>query len=188
MLIEPAYFYILIAIVAVLELILFFTVFNLISLNKSFQKTKLKESAVLEKGREKARDIIENAVDHAAELENEVEVNRESLSKQLETNILKSVALKLEKEIDDQVVGFRKAVTDETLNISQKATARYEEEYTKMVQDLEAEKARRWQKLDEDINEVVGKVALRVVGKAISLRDHEQLVVEALEKAKKEIR
>jgi len=53
--------------------------------------------------------------------------------------------------------------------------------------EIESYKKEELKKIDREIYQMLGEVAKKTIGKAIDLSDHEKLVMEALEKAKKEI-
>jgi hypothetical protein len=55
-----------------------------------------------------------------------------------------------------------------------------------MEEELAVYKAERMKKVDEKIFEILRDVAAKAIGKALSLEDHEDIVVKALEDAKKE--
>lgn len=65
------------------------------------------------------------------------------------------------------------------------------ETLNKKVQETEKEienyKKERFKEIDREIYHLLGEVAKKTVGKAIDLSTHEKLVLEVLEKAKKEI-
>lgn len=54
-------------------------------------------------------------------------------------------------------------------------------------QEIENYKKEEFKKIDRKIYQILGEVAKKTIGKAVDLSDHEKLVMEALEKAKKEI-
>lgn len=53
--------------------------------------------------------------------------------------------------------------------------------------EIEGYKKERFEEIDRKIYQLLGEVAKKTIGKTIDLSDHEKLVIEALEKAKKEI-
>lgn len=53
--------------------------------------------------------------------------------------------------------------------------------------EIENYKKERLKEIDQKIYQMLGEVAKKTIGKAIDLSEHEKLVMEALEKAKKEI-
>ena len=56
----------------------------------------------------------------------------------------------------------------------------------KLQEDLQKYKAGKFAQIDQDVNQMVSDVAKQVLGKAIDVSTHEELVKAALERAKKE--
>lgn len=56
----------------------------------------------------------------------------------------------------------------------------------KMEQEMEKYRQNQIKKLDSRINTVIGEVAKQVLGKAVDLKSHQDLIIEALNKAKAE--
>lgn len=56
----------------------------------------------------------------------------------------------------------------------------------KMEKEMEAVKAKRIEELEQKIGIIVSEVSKQVLGRALDLKTHQQLVMEALEKAKAE--
>ena len=71
--------------------------------------------------------------------------------------------------------------------IYQSAKGTLKNKVTETEKEIENYKKERFKELDRKIYQALGEVAKRTIGKAIDLSDHEKLVMEALEKAKKEI-
>ncbi|MBL7078034.1 hypothetical protein ISS42_00015 [Candidatus Shapirobacteria bacterium] len=59
------------------------------------------------------------------------------------------------------------------------------EAYQAMIKEINEEKGKRRQKLDEEIVLIIEEVAKDVLGRSFSLQEHEELIFKALEKAKK---
>ena len=55
-----------------------------------------------------------------------------------------------------------------------------------MEKEIEAYKQARFKEAEAMVTKIVQKVSQEVLNKAINIEDHEKLVVDALEKAKKE--
>ncbi len=70
--------------------------------------------------------------------------------------------------------------------ISQSATKSINQEISKTQKNIEDYKKEKLKEIDEKIYQIIGEVAKKTIGKAIDISDHEQLVMESLEKAKKE--
>ena len=79
-------------------------------------------------------------------------------------------------------------------NISEKVAQIYhlmeeslKEKNIQIEKDIESYKKEKLDKLDREIYLVIGEVAKKTIGKTINLSTHEKLVMEALEKAEKEV-
>jgi cell division septum initiation protein DivIVA len=92
----------------------------------------------------------------------------------------------LQKLAVSELDSFSKNLKKETLNSQVFIGARINEEFETKQKEIEAYKSQRLKLVDQTINEIIAKVAEEVLGKAIPIDEHEALVLEALEKAKKE--
>jgi len=81
---------------------------------------------------------------------------------------------------------FSKNLKKETLNSQVFIGARINEEFETKQKEIESYKSQRMKQVDQTINALIAKVAEEVLGKVIPIDEHEQLVLEALENAKKE--
>lgn len=71
--------------------------------------------------------------------------------------------------------------------IYQSAKGTLNNKVLKTEKEIENYKKERFKEMDRKIYKILGEVAKKTIGKTIDLSDHEKLVMEALEKAKKEI-
>ena len=60
------------------------------------------------------------------------------------------------------------------------------EEYQKLEAEVKKEKEKKFKELDNNIYKVVQDVSKKVIGRAISVSEQEDLVIDALNNAKKE--
>jgi len=88
----------------------------------------------------------------------------------------KNKAGELGKGLDEKISRICQSVTE---TINQKIA-----QTEKNIEDYKKEKLKE---VDQKIYQIIGEVAKKTIGKAIDISDHEKLVIEALEKAKKEI-
>lgn len=84
-------------------------------------------------------------------------------------------ASELSKNLGEEIQGVLKSTIE---TISQKI-----DQAEKNIEDYKKEK---FKEVDQKIYKIIGDVAKKTIGKAIDISSHEQLVMEALEKAKKE--
>lgn len=85
-----------------------------------------------------------------------------------------------------QVDEFSKKLTKDTLNSEVFIGAKIQEQIDQAEKDISEYKQRKLSQLDSSIAHVIEKVASQVIGKTLSLSEHERLVLEAFEQAKKE--
>ena len=105
---------------------------------------------------------------------------------------------KISEEAKNKILELNQAAEKEfikiqetNLKVSTQISQSIRETLTKKVQETEKEidnyKKERFEEIDRKIYQMLGEVAKKTLGKAIDLSTHEKLVMEALEKAKKEI-
>jgi F0F1-type ATP synthase membrane subunit b/b' len=101
-------------------------------------------------------------------------------------NIFRNISKDIEKQSMDEVKNFREILEKETIGSEKIVAEKIEKDYLQMKQELSLYKANKFKQLDSMVNQVLQSVAKQVIGKTLNLRDHQDLVIAALEKAKKE--
>ena len=101
-------------------------------------------------------------------------------------NTLKSVTKDIESDVLADFKEFRDVLEKETINSEKVVKEKIDEEYLTMEKDLEEYKKNKYQKIDEDIYKILYRVSEMVLNQGISYDKHKELVIEALETAKKE--
>lgn len=80
-----------------------------------------------------------------------------------------------------------KTILDTQVNQSQQSVSgKMQEEFSKTQVELNEYKRHQMQKIEAQINDLLIRVSEEILGKVIPLRDHQQLILESLESAKKE--
>jgi hypothetical protein len=101
-------------------------------------------------------------------------------------NTLKTMTKEIESDVIADFKEFRDVLEKETINSEKIVKEKIDEEYLTMEKDLEEYKKQKYQKLDEDIYKVLYRVSEMVLNQGISYDKHKELVIDALETAKKE--
>ncbi len=101
-------------------------------------------------------------------------------------NTLKTMTKDIESDVLADFKEFRDVLEKETINSEKVAKGKIDEEYLAMEKDLEEYKKQKYQKVDEDIYKILYRVSEMVLNQGISYDKHKELVIEALETAKKE--
>ena len=176
------------------------------------QKEMLKKSDhILEEAREKALKIISgaNLFDDSTRKLFDQELKRisegqiktlEKLSYDLlnvyqkELADLKEHNIKtmniISKDIENSTIAdlndFREILKKETFASQKIVESKIEEDYKTTQKEIEDYKLERIKKVEDKIYEIIKNVSTLVLAKSINLDEHEQLVIDALNKAKQE--
>ncbi|MGI8420471.1 MAG: hypothetical protein ACR2LN_07585 [Candidatus Levyibacteriota bacterium] len=101
-------------------------------------------------------------------------------------NTLKSMTKDIESDILADFNEFRTSLEKETINSEKIVKEKIDEEYLTLEKELESYKKQKYEELDQDIYKILYRVSEMVLSQGISFDRHKQLVLEALETAKKE--
>lgn len=176
------------------------------------QKDLLKKSdLILEEAREKALKIIENAnlFDDSTKKLFDQELKRisegqvktlEKLSydllnvyqkelADLKENNIKTMNI-ISKDIESATIAelkdFKEILKMETFASQKIVEGKIEEDYKIVEKEIVDYKTERIKKIEDEIYNIIQNVSKEVLGKTLSREEHEQLVMDALEKAKRE--
>ena len=170
-----------------------------------------KSDGILDEAREKAIKIVANAnlfEDSAKtlfdqELKRTTEAQIKTLEKLsydflrafqkeligLKDNNIKTMG-NISKDIESSVVAelkdYREILKKETYGSQKIVETKIEEAYKTAQIEIEDYKAAQFKKVEIQIYDIIQNVSKIVLNKTLSLQEHEQLVIDALEKAKKE--
>lgn len=95
----------------------------------------------------------------------------------------------LSQGIKDQILTeidqFKEDIHKETIETESEVRLKVEKQYEDMEKSLQEYKAERLRKIDNAIYKIVVQVSKDVIGKGMTLEDHENLIINSLEDAKK---
>jgi vacuolar-type H+-ATPase subunit H len=115
-----------------------------------------------------------------------VKFYKDTLTKQKaeSTHVLEEATHSIEEELKHEVDEFKEVLRKETVGTQKEVEAKIQAEYTKIEKELTAYKTRQLQMIDETIYDILHDVSKRVFGEALSMEDHQELVIKALVEAK----
>jgi len=153
-----------------------------VAMREKKRRVERTEAEVAAAARKKAGKIVDEAQGRALQILGEarlgLEVRKEKLDKRLD---------RLE---DKEMTAFRKSVVGMAQNIEGEALAvvgqKVDEEVEKAKAAVEEYKAAKIAAIDTRAGEAIRMVTAKVLGKALDLAQHKQLVKQAIEEAKKE--
>ena len=99
---------------------------------------------------------------------------------------LKAMTKDIESDILSDFKEFRGSLEKETINSEKVVKEKIDEEYLEIEKELQEYKQKKYEQVDEDIYKILYRVSEMVLSQGITFDKHKQLVLEALETAKKE--
>jgi Skp family chaperone for outer membrane proteins len=152
-----------------------------------------KERAILDEASKKANAIVTNT-QYASN------ISKDSLDQALQ-KMINDIQNQAANSSNSSLINYKNflhEITEKTLVDFQNNTKKFEEDMQKQMQEfrdtllptiqkeLEEYKKERFGQADKKINEIIQKVAEKVFNQSISLEDHQKLIIESLEKCRKE--
>jgi hypothetical protein len=101
-------------------------------------------------------------------------------------NTLKTMTKDIESDVLADFKEFRDVLEKETINSEKVVKEKIDEEYLALEKDLDEYKVQKYQKIDDDIYRILYRVSEMVLNEGIAYDKHKELVIDALETAKKE--
>ncbi len=101
---------------------------------------------------------------------------------QILTNASKDIEVHSLKEVKD----FDTVLEKETVDSQKIIESKIEQEYARVQKEVEDYKNQMLKKADEQIYRIIKEVSKTVIGKSLSLEEHEEFIIDALNKAKRE--
>lgn len=83
-----------------------------------------------------------------------------------------------------EIKDFKNALETETINIEKAVGEKLAVRYDEVKQEVEDYKAKQIAAVDQKINKILVEIAQNLLGKTLNARDHQDLVIKALEEAK----
>jgi len=160
---------------------LVFLVWEYIKLHKLFEKTHYTREQTNQAVHRKALAILDQARESAAKILSEARVGASAHRERLSSRMDAALSAVADREITD----FKKALEAETINIEKAVGQKIATRYDEVKQEVEAYKAKQIAAVDEKINKTVVELAQKILGKTINPREHQELVLKALEEARK---
>jgi len=147
-------------------------------LQKELKRLKDEQQKLIEKANQEYEEIIKSANKKADQIISSSITLNEKIKQEASEAYEKALEKALEK------------LNQENINILNNISKDIEKhtalEYAKLQGDLEEYKKERIKKLEENIYDLLLEVSKQTIGKALSFDEHEELILDALNKAKKE--
>lgn len=100
--------------------------------------------------------------------------------------VFQNVSKDIETSTDEEIKNFKESMEKLTTLSQKEVKKKIDTEYQTTVKEIENYKKEELKKIDSDIYELLEKISKLVLGKALNLSEHEDLIEKSLEQAKKE--
>lgn len=100
--------------------------------------------------------------------------------------VFQNVSKDIEINTMEEIKNFKESMQKLTTSYQEEVRKKIDIDYEAAKKEVEVYRKEELEKIDSGIYEFLGKLSKLVLGKAISLSDHEDLIEKSLEKAKKE--
>lgn len=100
--------------------------------------------------------------------------------------MIKNISKKVERDTISELKDFKEIMRKETIESQKIVGAKIEEDYKKVLKEIDDYKKEKLKNAEDHIYAVLQEISKLVLGKSISIEEHEQLIIDALNKAKEE--
>jgi F0F1-type ATP synthase membrane subunit b/b' len=100
--------------------------------------------------------------------------------------VFQSVSKEIEVDATEEIKNFRESMQKLTTSSEDEIRKKIDTDYESLKVEMENYKKEKLQKIDREIYGLLEEISKLVLGKAINLSDHEDLIERSIEKAKKE--
>lgn len=99
--------------------------------------------------------------------------------------IFQNISNNIEIATLEEIRKFKNIIEQETISSQKMIGNKVDHEYSLAKKDIEVYRQDKLKLIDEKIYEILERISRIVMGKALDLSDHEQLIIQSLEEAKK---
>ena len=107
--------------------------------------------------------------------------------KDQDINLFSTITKTIEKDVAQEMQTFRAVLEKETVSSQKIIETKLQEQYATVGKEVQEYKIQQMTKVDNHIIELVQKTTTLALGKSLSIENHQELVLEALEEAKKQL-
>jgi hypothetical protein len=159
---------------------------------------KKQKELIEDRARERAFKILEEAKDRSLNILKEARIfaeqNNEKLNKRLDRvsdkqlksyeEVLQNISNTVETDALREIEDFRQALQLETLDTQKIVSEKIESQFDAVKKQIEQYREEKMKLVDERVVGIVEDVTRAVIGKNISMDEHAEIIIKALEDAK----
>ena len=153
------------------------------------QNTKQEVDELMKKTHQQAISTIEHSQVLSEEMKKQLTKSLQESAKQ-ESDAYRQVITEVGREIKEEsqevMQDISQEIKQDAVEVQQDFQHQLQVKYDEVNQEVEKYKQQRLSEVDQHISEIIGQVIKEATGKIISLNDQQQLLIDALERAKNE--
>lgn len=100
--------------------------------------------------------------------------------------LLKNIYKGIESDVESDYSQYKDVIKKQTFEAENIAKEKIKQEYEKLEVEVKQYREKMMNKVNDDIYKILINISKTVLGKSLSPNEHEELIIEALNKAKKE--
>lgn len=170
-----------------------------IKTQKRLREIDKKAIKIKEEADGQAREVLSKTLDKVKSVLMESRYLKQDLINDLDKNIRQVIQKEvgdLDKQSDQALLSIQQVAKSEienlqealqmkVLNSQDQVDKEIKEELSRVKKVIESYKEHKLKQVDDEVNKIILEVSEEVLGKALSSNQHQEIVMEALEKAKK---
>jgi F0F1-type ATP synthase membrane subunit b/b' len=133
--------------------------------------------------------MIQNQKSNIEQKSEEISKKHEDEINELNNNIIK-LLINVYKEIEiatrADLENYKAVIKQQTFEAEKIAQERMKTEYEKLEKEIAEKKQERLKQLENNIYKILNNISKDIIGKSLDLTSHEELIINSMEKAKKE--
>lgn len=102
-------------------------------------------------------------------------------------NIVKNISKDIERDVLNEFKDFKEILRRETVASQRVIEEKLEEDYKAVDEEINTYKQQKLKEVDDSIYDALARISEMVLGKAIDSNTHQELILDALNKAKSDI-
>lgn len=171
-----------------------------VEVDKILEEARQKSHQIVEESQQKAAKVVSDAGVFSNELKNKMIVQLDKVSKDYAKDyqgtieaakneavkVISGISNELKGEASREIAAMRLVLEQEVAKTHLETKKAIDAAYKRVEEEIKAYREAKIKRVDEEIYEIVRQVTQDILGKAIDTRQHEELVVKALEEAKRQ--
>ena len=161
--------------------------------NKKAQEIILRSTEIRQESlvtlQDSVNELMKAQNEAIKEISSAVSDKYEKLASQINEDNIK-LLINIYKDIESSAkldfAKYRQIIQKQTFEAEKIAEQRIKEEYEKLEIEIREARGKRLEELKTNINNIILNISKDVISKSLDISDHEELIIDALEKAKKE--